>query len=147
MEDLSELTKIHHNSYIGLSQEGISPFVCCSRTWSDFHAEYVRHFTRQQRLDNKEYFKRFFKPELTLPINQIQNQIDRNLVTPIIRHIHSPAMDPAGQIIHVEQIHIHFTEGSALNIDGTWKHGQIEIPNAACNQLVDWGFLLPENLQ
>ena len=45
-----------------------------------------------------------------------------------------------------EQVHIHFGDKSALNIDGTWKHAfKGEIPEEACKILNDWGFILPDS--
>lgn len=41
-----------------------------------------------------------------------------------------------------EQMHIHFNDKaeSALNVDGTWKHGSCEIPTEAKQILIGWGF-------
>jgi hypothetical protein len=41
-----------------------------------------------------------------------------------------------------EQMHIHFNDKnlSALNIDGTWKHGGCDIPTEAKPILIAWGF-------
>jgi hypothetical protein len=44
-----------------------------------------------------------------------------------------------------EQLHIHLndTNKSALNLDGSWKHGNCEIPIEAKEILVGWGFTMP----
>ncbi|NLD93284.1 MAG: hypothetical protein GX639_11525 [Fibrobacter sp.] len=42
-----------------------------------------------------------------------------------------------------EQTHVHFDNGAALNKNGTWKHGESKIPNAAKKWLKDAGWTLP----
>jgi hypothetical protein len=44
-----------------------------------------------------------------------------------------------------EQMHIHLNDKnkSALNLDGSWKHGKCEIPTEAKEILIGWGFTLP----
>ena len=55
--------------------------------------------------------------------------------------------DSNGKPIHGQQIHIHFHNGSALNLDGSWKHEPAKadeiIPNEAQLFLRNWGFKLP----
>lgn len=54
--------------------------------------------------------------------------------------------DSKGKPIHGQQVHIHFKNGNALNIDGTWKHNykKEEIPTEAKEYLLKWGFTLPK---
>jgi hypothetical protein len=42
-----------------------------------------------------------------------------------------------------EQLHIHFKDGSALNIDGSWKHGGTELTKAQREWLTTNGWTLP----
>jgi len=110
-------------------------------TWNVFHRQYVSSFTLQQRRDHFDYFIQFFQYGLTMPLNQIQELINQGHAAPVFSGIHQP-------LIPHEQIHIHFHANAncALNIDGTWKH-EVEgfnISQAACEQLSEWGFLLPQ---
>lgn len=40
--------------------------------------------------------------------------------------------------------HVHFTDGSALNINGTWKHGSKSLTNSEKNILLQNGWILPK---
>ena len=51
-----------------------------------------------------------------------------------VRRIDTPSLDPKGNILHGEQIHIHLKDGRAFKADGTWKHGEGDIPN----KVVQW---------
>ena len=42
-----------------------------------------------------------------------------------------------------EQPHIHFKDGNALNIDGTWKHGGRPLTNAEAEWITSNGWSLP----
>jgi hypothetical protein len=42
-----------------------------------------------------------------------------------------------------EQPHIHFSDGSALNMDGTWKHGGRALTNEEKEFLREWGWNIP----
>jgi len=82
-----------------------------------------------------------FQPQanrLKVSANQIQQLINTNQTESIFRRIDMPK-------ILGEQIHIHFKDEneSALNVDGTWKHGGFNIPNDAKEELLNWGFILP----
>ena len=43
-----------------------------------------------------------------------------------------------------EQTHVHFKDGSALNVDGSWKHGGKELTTMERNWLSENGWRLPE---
>jgi hypothetical protein len=43
-----------------------------------------------------------------------------------------------------EQDHVHFTDGSALNYDGTWKHGSKALSNAEIRWLQKYNWNLPQ---
>jgi hypothetical protein len=38
---------------------------------------------------------------------------------------------------------VHLNDGSAVNKDGTWKHGGTELTNAIRDWLTSWGWKLP----
>jgi hypothetical protein len=42
-----------------------------------------------------------------------------------------------------EQDHVHLNDGSAINQDGTWKHGVSELTSAIRDWLASWGWKLP----
>lgn len=111
-------------------------------TWNDFHRRHVSAFTFQQRQEQFDYFIQFYQPRLTRSLNQIQQVINQGNANPIIQGIHNP-------LIPHEQIHVHFNTNvnCALNIDGTWKHeaNGFSIPMEACENLTEWGFLLPHH--
>lgn len=70
--------------------------------------------------------------------NQIQALIKKGQTESVFKRLDSPK-------ILGEQLHMHFKddEESALNIDGSWKHGNYNIPTAAKDQLREWGFIVP----
>lgn len=43
-----------------------------------------------------------------------------------------------------EQDHVHLNDGSAINQDGTWKHGVTELTNAIRDWLTSWGWQVPK---
>ena len=43
-----------------------------------------------------------------------------------------------------EQPHVHFDNGSALNKDGTWKHGNANLTGEQRQWLTDNGWRLPD---
>jgi hypothetical protein len=42
-----------------------------------------------------------------------------------------------------EKLHVHFADGSALNIDGTWKHGEFELTGKQMEWLKQYGWKSP----
>lgn len=48
-----------------------------------------------------------------------------------------------GKLEHNELPHIHFDEGSALFMNGEWKHGQKKLSNAEIKFLQKNGFKIP----
>lgn len=46
--------------------------------------------------------------------------------------------------ISTELPHIHFRDGSALNINGTWKHGSKILNNKEIDFLKQYGWILPD---
>ena len=43
-----------------------------------------------------------------------------------------------------EKRHVHFNNGAALNIDGTWKHGWIRLTNEQIKWLIQNGWKIPK---
>lgn len=43
-----------------------------------------------------------------------------------------------------EQVHVHFADGSALNRDGTWKHGVTPIKKQQAEWLRANGWRMPD---
>jgi RHS repeat-associated protein len=70
--------------------------------------------------------------------NQMNQAILRGQAPKGIRRVDQP------KVPH-EQLHVTFDDGSALNIDGTWKHGGRPITNAQREWLVSNGWVVPEN--
>lgn len=66
-------------------------------------------------------------------VNQVVKMIARDQAPSSIDGAHVPR-------IPFEKPHIHFTDGSALNSDGTWKHGGRALTNAeyAFVQMIGW---------
>lgn len=133
--------------HIGLRETpNITNYISCISSYKSFHFNIVKSFDRIQRNNNKDYFNSFYEPELTRSINHFNSLIRKGNVPNFIDRLDPPHTDPQGQILHEEKIHVHFNNDSSLNIDGTWKHGQCDIPDNICNILILWGFKLPENL-
>ena len=64
-----------------------------------------------------------------------------------IERIDIPKLDPTGKPLHGQLPHVHFKDGRALNIDGTWKHGSggvNTIDNKSKNWLIENGWTLPK---
>jgi hypothetical protein len=117
--------------------------VICDVTWLNFHSNFV-NTNLQIRTVNFTYFKQYYKPRLLVAANEIRGLIRKQQVDSIIQRLDDPPL-VAGIPVHMQQVHVHFSDGSALNIDGTWKHGNRELPPHICELLVEWGFILPNN--
>jgi hypothetical protein len=133
-----------NNGLVGLAcDNNPDRYVKCVPSWRKWHSNYVME-NALLRHENYSYYKEFHDGELATPLNQIQQQISNNQVDDFFDSIHTP------KIPH-EKIHIHFINGSALNIDGSWKHlndkKDKKIPLNARKQLLDWGFVLPSNYE
>lgn len=124
------------------------PLVHNKISYYEFHFNLASNFNRAQRIAYKDYFNKFYKPTLKRSLNQINIDITQNNTHRLFERIDSPVRDPDGNILHGEKIQMHFRDSgsSALNIDGTWKHGGFDLPNQVCEILIEWGFILPENL-
>lgn len=60
------------------------------------------------------------KSSSKLSANQLNEQIHRGQAPQGITEVHKP------KVSH-EQLHVHFSDGSALNLDGSWKHGGLPL--------------------
>ncbi len=74
--------------------------------------------------------------EGTTSPNQLNQAIKRGQAPPGIKRV------DVGKV-KGEQIHVHFDDGAALNIDGTWKHGKTTLTKAQLNWLGAHGWTLP----
>lgn len=146
LDDLENEFQNSNNGMLGLDvpvQHNKQVF--CKNSWIEFHRAYVKS-NPELRRTNLEYFRKFYVPELRETPNQINALIRRQRVHQIFDRLDGPTQVNDEITLHAEQFHMHFrdNEQSALNIDGTWKHGGFNIPLEACQQLEEWGFLLPE---
>lgn len=148
LNDLHTFTGEINKAWIGLNVPCAEYLVHDESSWRQFHNNIVSKFNRIQRQQNIDYFLEYFIPTLNINQNQIANLILKNQVDPLFQRIESPTLNEHGEVLHGEKIHIHFSDakGSALNIDGTWKHGGFDLPNEVCDKLIEWGFILPENI-
>ncbi|MDP3933558.1 MAG: RHS repeat-associated core domain-containing protein [Methylococcaceae bacterium] len=69
--------------------------------------------------------------------NQLNKQIQRGLAPKEVQRV------DIGKVIG-EQTHVHFDDGSALNIDGTWKHGESDLSNSVKDWLQSNGWTTPK---
>ncbi|MFT3826396.1 MAG: hypothetical protein QM731_20905 [Chitinophagaceae bacterium] len=149
VQDLNEEYPDQSNSLIGIYSDQLpEDYVYDEETWSDLHRRWVTLFSRNERNRQRKYFRRFFYPELLEDPNRINYMIKKGQVHSFFKRIDIPKFGGDGNPLHGEQVQIHFNDKgkSALNIDGTWKHGECKIPEAACEQLIEWGFLLPDDI-
>lgn len=107
------------------------------------------HFTAfdlKQRSKKEVYFDEFFVPYLRVPPGSINIAIRRKTINPMFKRIDIPNNSPKGNLLHGEKIQIHFADNgkSALNIDGTWKHGKLDLTKEVKETLIGWGFKLPK---
>ena len=132
-------------AWIGLTGCTIERLVFNHDSWICFHREYVTLFSPSRRREEFEYFSRFYIPILKEDANNINTQIRRHQTHRIFKRLDIPHIVENGVFLHGEQIQMHFNDRdeSALNIDGTWKHGGFKIPREAHEILEEWGFLLP----
>ena len=66
-------------------------------------------------------------------INQLKQDVSRGKAPKGITDFHTGK-------IKGEQPHVHFKDGSALNKDGTWKHGQGKLTNEQIQYLKQNGW-------
>ncbi len=69
-------------------------------------------------------------------LNQFQKQVERGKTPKSVDRV-DKGLGPH------EQDHVHFKDGSALNRDGTWKHGGRELTKAESELLQQFGWTIP----
>lgn len=134
-----------NNGYIGCFFEPLpEKMVYNIPSLYQLHQIYTKN-NQNLRKTESTYFYQHYKPELLVPINHINDLINRKQVHSSFERLDSPSLSPDGQVLHGEQIGMHFNDKnkSCLYIDGTWKHGIFDIPSTAKDQLEAWGFILP----
>lgn len=147
LSDFKDYCKSNNCNHIGFKQsDELTNYVSCINSYSAFHTKIVSSFSRNERNQQKKYFLKFFNAELKTEPNKIRQLIRRNQCHNSITRLDTPSLDPYGNTLHNEQIQVHFNNDSALNIDGTWKHGTCDLNDEVCDTLIEWGFILPENL-
>ena len=77
------------------------------------------------------------KPAKNKSPNQLNKSIERGQAPRGIVRVDTPK-------IKNEKLHVHFDDGSALNIDGTWKHGGRDLTRSQKKWLQDNGWKLPD---
>jgi hypothetical protein len=70
-------------------------------------------------------------------VNQMDKEVQRGKAPPTIVRVDPPRAP-------FEKPNVHFIDGSALNSDGTWKHGSRVLTNAEKDWLSSWGWTLPD---
>ncbi|NRD18602.1 hypothetical protein HNV08_00975 [Winogradskyella eckloniae] len=147
LNDFKTICKSMNCNHIGFKQSAeITNYISCMDSYKEFHYNIVSGFNREERKANKKYFLKFFNAQLKVDPNQIRQIIHRNQCPRSIIRLDTPTLNSNGEKLHEELIQVHFKDKSALNIDGTWKHGNSNLSDEICNTLIDWGFMLPENL-
>ena len=73
-----------------------------------------------------------------ISINQMQQQVVRGKAPKTITRVEKAIRE------RMEKAHVHFKDGSALNRDGTWKHGGKKLTNKECKWLKEAGWRLPK---
>lgn len=146
LEELDDEFLNANNGLFGCRMEMVqNRHVYNDLSWKELHQAFVKA-NPGLRETHFEYFKNFYIPELAESANHINIRITRGQTHEIFNRLDTPNYTQNNYTLHGEQIHMHFNDNSrsALNIDGTWKHGGFEIPHDACDQLINWGFLLPD---
>lgn len=133
------------SSWMGICENSVDEYAHDIPSWENIHINYVMNYSRNQRLENYDYFKKFKREMLKFKINQIENEIKKGKFK-YFSSIHKPT-ETDGNTIHGEVVHIHLKKGGALNINGKWKHERKgDISNGEADDLIKIGFILPENL-
>lgn len=149
ISDLISNYNINHDfnisSWMGICEQDNSNYIYDLSSWKKIHMNFVMNYTRTQRVDNDAYFKKFCLGHLKVDISQIKKKIRLGSFKDFER-LDIP-VEANGKTAHNQQIHIHLKSGGALNIDGSVKHTISKISTSAANDLIEIGFVLPENLR
>lgn len=147
---LPESNEIHKGD-IEVNNKVDGKKVSCSQSWKDWHSR----FWEKKPIETKNG-KRIFK-ELGLIRELLTNQslITQDIKTKSanINNVHIENSND-GKENFGQQTHVHFKDGPAINIDGSFKHWPMKggkkdhgwRPFAEDQKLIiSWGFLLPDN--
>jgi hypothetical protein len=102
-------------------------------------AKFIAHAIREARSNlNKKASTGKEKAETRQPTspNRLQQQVERGQAPRTVDRV------DRGKI-YGEKDHIHFKDGSALNKNGTWKHGEKELTKAEKEWIEDNGWETP----
>lgn len=148
ISDLISNYNINHefndSSWMGICEQNNSNYAYDVPSWNIIHMVFVMNYNRNQRVSNDDYFKKFCVGYLKIEPSQIKKKIRKGSYKDFDR-LDIPT-EADGKTIHGQQIHIHLKSGGALNIDGTVKHPINKISTETAKNLVEIGFILPENL-
>jgi hypothetical protein len=72
-------------------------------------------------------------------VNRMQQEVQKNQAPRSVRRV-----DQASLNIGDNHAHVHFTDGSALKDDGTWKHGKRKLTREEKKWLEKHGWKLPQ---
>lgn len=144
ISDYNTNHEFNFSSWMGICENNVDDYAYDIPSWENIHTNFVMNYSRIERLENDNYFKKFCKGELRIDVNIIKRKIDKGSYKYFDR-IDVPK-ESEGNTVHGQQIHMHLKSGGALNIDGSVKHNIKNIPNTAKDQLIELGFILPENL-
>jgi hypothetical protein len=78
------------------------------------------------------------KPPAPASANKLKKQVERGQAPKSVERV------DIGNIKYGEQSHIHFKNGSALNRNGSWKHGYKSLTNAEKKWIIKNGWTLPK---
>ena len=132
------------SSWMGFCEQNETNYVFNINSWNSVHHEFVMNFTKRQRLNNHKYFQKFAVGLLKEAPRDIRKKI-KNGTYKYFERIDIP-QEADGKAMHSQKIHIHLKDDGALNIDGSIKHPIRRISTKASNDLIEIGFILPENL-
>lgn len=144
LKDLHDEFPKQNNAWFGIEPKEQPRYVNDEVSWQNLHRENVREF--YPTLDKRsKYFTTFYVSSLRVPANSINQLINRKAVDPMFKRLDIPSVVQSGKTLHGEQVQMHFNDDgkSALNLNGEWKHGGFEISDSVREQLIDWGFIVP----
>jgi hypothetical protein len=143
--DLNNEFPDDNNGLLGLNATVRNLYVSCDITWFELHANFVKNHY-EIRETHFKHFKKFYQPELRIDANQINHNIDTGKMHPLFKRLDKPTHVMDKETLHGEKIQMHFNDKDkcALNIDGTWKHKSFDLPKDVKNQLIELGFILPD---
>jgi len=79
-------------------------------------------------------FSKLNPKTLLKSVKLIKKMIKKGCKPKQIKLLHEQGVDIYGRPIRGRQTHIHLKDGRAFNFDGTWRHGEGDIPN----KVVEW---------